>query len=111
LDSNLNKLSSGQKKKILIIQSLLHNANLIIMDEPTENLDPDTREIFYKIVSKLTNEGKTFFISTHNLDEIQQHINYVVIIVNGKIKRVASCKPNQNLHTIYNRFKPKILIE
>jgi ABC-2 type transport system ATP-binding protein len=71
LNINLNSMSSGQKKKIMIIQSLLHDPELIIMDEPTENLDPDTRDIFYRLVNKLKRKGKTIFISTHNLDEIQ----------------------------------------
>jgi ABC-2 type transport system ATP-binding protein len=71
LNINLNSMSSGQKKKIMIIQSLLHDPELIIMDEPTENLDPDTRDIFYRLVAKLKKRGKTIFISTHNLDEIE----------------------------------------
>jgi ABC-2 type transport system ATP-binding protein len=71
LHLNLNNMSSGQKKKIMIIQSLLHDPKLLIMDEPTENLDPDTRETFYKLIKKLIKLNKTVFISTHNLDEIQ----------------------------------------
>jgi ABC-2 type transport system ATP-binding protein len=71
LHIDLNRMSSGQKKKIMIIQSLLHDPQLLIMDEPTENLDPDTRDVFYRLVKKLKKEGKTIFISTHNLDEIQ----------------------------------------
>jgi ABC-2 type transport system ATP-binding protein len=71
LHINLNSMSSGQKKKIMIIQSLLHEPQLLIMDEPTENLDPDTRDIFYELVKKLKKTEKTIFISTHNLDEIQ----------------------------------------
>jgi ABC-2 type transport system ATP-binding protein len=71
LNINLSSMSSGQKKKIMIIQSLLHDPQLLIMDEPTENLDPDTRDIFYKLMQKLQKQGKTIFISTHNLDEIQ----------------------------------------
>jgi ABC-2 type transport system ATP-binding protein len=71
LNINLSSMSSGQKKKIMIIQSLLHDPQLLIMDEPTENLDPDTRDIFYRLVAKLKKQGKTIFISTHNLDEIE----------------------------------------
>jgi ABC-2 type transport system ATP-binding protein len=108
LHINLNSMSSGQKKKIMIIQSLLHEPDLLIMDEPTENLDPDTRDVFYKVVKKLQRQGKTLFISTHNLDEIQHHVNWVVIIVGGKIKKVMPCDNKTNLHKIYNFYKPKI---
>jgi ABC-2 type transport system ATP-binding protein len=86
LDINMQRLSSGQKKKILIAQALLHNPKLIILDEPTENLDPDTRDIFYKVIKKHSKEGASIFISTHNLDEIQNYANYVVILVKGQVK-------------------------
>jgi ABC-2 type transport system ATP-binding protein len=86
LDINMQRLSSGQKKKILISQALLHDPQLIIADEPTENLDPDTRDVFYKVVKKHSSNGATIFISTHNLDEIQNYANYIVILVKGQVK-------------------------
>lgn len=89
LQIKLSNLSSGQKKKIMIIQALLHNPNLIIMDEPTENLDPDTRETFYQLIKKMKKQNKTFFISTHNLDEIQNFADFIVIISRGQIKKVC----------------------
>jgi ABC-2 type transport system ATP-binding protein len=86
LDDRLDKMSSGQKKKIMIIQALVHDPDLIIMDEPTENLDPDTREIFYQLINKLKNQNKTIFISTHNLDEIEHYVDYIIILGSGEIK-------------------------
>jgi ABC-2 type transport system ATP-binding protein len=56
LNRNLNNLSSGEKKKIMITQALLHKPRLLIMDEPTENLDPDTRDIFYAILNKISKQ-------------------------------------------------------
>jgi ABC-2 type transport system ATP-binding protein len=111
MNVKLTSMSSGQRKKVLIIQALLHDADLLIMDEPTENLDPDTRAIFYRVIKKLNKEGKTIFISSHNLDEVQNHVNYAVIIVNGKIKRVKPLNHKSNLHSLYDRYKPKILME
>jgi ABC-2 type transport system ATP-binding protein len=110
LNINLSSMSSGQKKKIMIIQSLLHDPQLLIMDEPTENLDPDTRDIFYRLMNKLKKQGRTIFISTHNLDEIQNFADWIVIIINGKIKKVSDHVPSQDLHRIYNRYKPKIVV-
>jgi ABC-2 type transport system ATP-binding protein len=103
-------MSSGQKKKIMIMQSLLHEPNLLIMDEPTENLDPDTREIFYKVIKKLKKQNRTIFISTHNLDEVQNFADFIVIIVKGKIKKVCYHKQGIDLHHIYNRYKPKVSV-
>lgn len=111
LNIPLNRLSSGQRKKVLIMQSLIHNPDLIIMDEPTENLDPDTRDIFYKVVHKLVKQNKTIFISTHNLDEIKNYCDYVVIIVNGQIKYSGYHNQKRDLHAIYNKFKPKSIID
>jgi ABC-2 type transport system ATP-binding protein len=99
----LNKLSSGQKKKIMVIQSLLHDPEILIMDEPTENMDPDTREIFYKLIKQLNMNGKTIFISTHQLDEIKNFANYVVVIKNGNIKYCDSFNQNTNLNELYKK--------
>lgn len=103
LDKRLNKLSSGQKKKILIIQGLLHNPDLLIMDEPTENMDPDARMVFYQIIDQLKKEKKTIFISTHNLDEIQKHADYIIIIKNGEIQYSGIAK-GDNLYEIYKKY-------
>jgi ABC-2 type transport system ATP-binding protein len=81
------------------------------MDEPTENLDPDTRDIFYAILNKISKQWKsTIFVSTHNLDEIRNYINYLVIIVNGEIKEVKDYKKSEDIHKIYNKYKPKVKI-
>jgi ABC-2 type transport system ATP-binding protein len=89
LDANLKKLSSGQKKKIMIIQAFIHNPELFIMDEPTENLDPDTREIFYTEIQRLKVAGKTVVISTHNLDEISRYADYIIAIDGGIIRHIG----------------------
>jgi ABC-2 type transport system ATP-binding protein len=110
LHINLNGMSSGQKKKIMIIQALMHNPDLLIMDEPTENLDPDTRDTFYRILRKLKKQGKTIFISTHNLDEIQNYADYIVVLIHGRVQREFARTQHADLHRIYNRYKDKITI-
>jgi ABC-2 type transport system ATP-binding protein len=102
-EKRLNKLSSGQKKKILIIQALIHNPDLLIMDEPTENMDPDARMVFYQIIEQLKNEKKTIFISTHNLDEIQKYADYIIIIKDGIIQYTGSTQ-GQDLYKIYEQY-------
>lgn len=102
-EKRLNKLSSGQKKKILIIQALIHNPDLLIMDEPTENMDPDARMVFYQIINQLKQEKKTIFISTHNLDEIQKYADHVVIIRDGVIQYTGSHK-GEDLYKIYEQY-------
>jgi ABC-type multidrug transport system ATPase subunit len=58
----------------------------------------------------LKKRGKTIFISTHNLDEIENFTDWIVIIVGGKIKKVKPHQPKNDLHKIYNRYKPKISV-
>ncbi|MDR3163544.1 MAG: ABC transporter ATP-binding protein [Mycoplasmataceae bacterium] len=102
----MSNLSSGQKKIIMIIQALINNDNQIyIMDEPTEHLDPEARQIFYQIVAELNKQGKSFIISTHNLDEIKKFASYVVFIRNGKVIHQGQFSPNDDLYKIFNNDK------
>jgi ABC-2 type transport system ATP-binding protein len=103
IDRRLPKMSSGQKKKVLIIQALLHNPDLLIMDEPTENMDPDARLTFYEIIDTLKKQGKTMFISTHNLDEIQKYATNIVIIKAGEIKYTGKVNKD-DLFKIYEQY-------
>ena len=85
LKKNPNKLSSGQKQKLLLIKILIEEGDLIILDEPTANLDPKARIIFFKEIKKLHNDGKSIFVCSHNLDEIEDKATWVTILDKGKI--------------------------
>lgn len=80
-----NNFSSGQKKKILLAQALSNSPSLLIMDEPTANLDPRARIDFFNILKDLQKEGKSIFISSHILSELDIYANSVTILDNGKI--------------------------
>ncbi|MGX9339527.1 ABC transporter ATP-binding protein [Mycoplasma sp. 1890] len=78
--------SSGQKKKILLIQALLHKPELLILDEPAANLDPTARfELFSLLKDINENEKITILISSHVLAEIDKYVNSVTLIHNGNI--------------------------
>jgi ABC-2 type transport system ATP-binding protein len=109
LDQKINNLSSGEKKKILIIQALLHEPDLLIMDEPTENMDPDMRQRFYDVIKTLNKRGVTIFISTHQLDEIKHHINHAIFIKDGKIIFNDKVDSKSNLYKIYNRLNKSVI--
>ncbi|MDR2568017.1 MAG: ABC transporter ATP-binding protein [Mycoplasmataceae bacterium] len=85
LNSKLNKLSAGLKKLILIINVFVSERELIIMDEPTEFLDPIMRNNFFKVAAEYQKRGTTFFVSTHNLDEIEKYANHLTVIKDAKI--------------------------
>ena len=83
--SSPNSFSSGQKKKVLLAQALVSDPDLLIMDEPAANLDPKARNEFFKELKKLQKKGKTIFLSSHILTELDQYIDHVTILDNGKM--------------------------
>ncbi|VEU78286.1 ABC transporter ATP-binding protein [Mycoplasmopsis columbinasalis] len=80
-----SQMSSGQKKKIMLMQALLSNPDILIMDEPVANLDPTARNDFYQLIKKLNQAGKTIFISSHILLELEQYIDSYTILKDGKV--------------------------
>lgn len=80
-----NNFSSGQKKKILLAQALSNNPDILIMDEPTANLDPKARIDFFDVLGELQKQHKSIFISSHILSELDLYSNAVTILDNGKI--------------------------
>lgn len=80
-----NTFSSGQKKKVLLAQALVHNPKIIIMDEPAANLDPKARMEFFSHLKELQKEGKTIFISSHILAELDRFVDSLTILDGGKV--------------------------
>lgn len=81
----LNKLSGGQKRRIDIARALLHRPKILVLDEPTTGLDPQTRRILWNVVEGLRKkEGMTVFLTTHYMEEAAD-ADYVVILDSGKI--------------------------
>ena len=94
----LNKLSGGQKRRIDIARALIHNPELLILDEPTTGLDPQTRITVWGAIEKLRKEsGLTVFLTTHYMEEAAV-ADYVIILDSGK--KVAEGTPH-DLKTEY----------
>ena len=88
LSRNMAQLSMGNKKKVSIIQSLIHNPRLLILDEPTTGLDPLMQAKFFDLLKQENKKGLTIFFSSHILSEIQSLCKRVSIIKDGKIVKV-----------------------
>jgi ABC-2 type transport system ATP-binding protein len=82
--------STGNKRKIGIIQAFMARPRLVILDEPTSGLDPLNQQEFMKLVSETREEGRTVFLSTHFLSEAEQTSSRVGIIREGKMVKVGS---------------------
>lgn len=91
-----NNFSSGQKKKVLLAQALIGDPDLIIMDEPAANLDPIARNIFFGELKKLQKKGKSIFISSHILTELNNFVDSVTIIDGGKVAFTGKIKSLDN---------------
>lgn len=88
----IDELSLGNLKKVGIILSLMHDPEIIIMDEATSGLDPLMQEVFYEIIEEEKQKGKTIFFSSHILNEVKRICNKVAIINDGKIVKVNEIK-------------------
>ncbi|WP_342276895.1 ABC transporter ATP-binding protein [Spiroplasma endosymbiont of Nebria brevicollis] len=84
-NKKLNSFSSGMKNRIMIIQALIHNPDLIILDEPGANLDSESRKYFNDILETLKSEGKTILLTTHMINEIKDIVDSCTIMQLGKL--------------------------
>jgi len=85
LHKKIDDLSFGNKKKVGIVQGLLHEPKLIILDEPTGGLDPLMQQKFFELLQEENKKGSTILFSSHILSEVQRLCDRVAIIKEGKI--------------------------
>lgn len=103
LKRKIDDLSYGNKKKVGIVQGLLHQPDLIILDEPTGGLDPLMQQTFFNLLREENRRGATILFSSHILSEVQKLCGRVAIIKDGTI--IKTEKINSLLENSYKRFK------
>ena len=82
--------STGNKRKVGIVQAFMHRPRLLILDEPTSGLDPLNQQEFDRMVNEVRADGRTVFLSSHILTEVEQTCDRVAIIREGRLARVGS---------------------
>lgn len=92
LNRRIEDLSYGNKKKVGIVQGLLHSPKLIVLDEPTSGLDPLMQNKFFEIIKEENKKGATIFFSSHILAEVQELCHRVAIIKDGSIVKIEDIK-------------------
>ena len=92
LKKKIDDLSYGNKKKVGIIQGLLHEPKLIILDEPTGGLDPLMQQRFFDLLREENKKGVTILFSSHILNEVQKLCDRVAIIKDGKIIKIDTIR-------------------
>lgn len=105
IEKRIDSLSLGNKKKVGIIQALLHSPKLLILDEPTSGLDPLMQNRFFEVLTEENKKGTTIFFSSHVLGEVQRLCHKVAIIKEGKILRV------EEIEKLRSRTFKKVKVE
>ncbi len=99
LGRTVKQLSGGQRRRIDIARALLHRPHILILDEPTTGLDPQTRSLLWQVVARLRQEeGMTVFLTTHYMEEAAD-ADYVVILDSGKIAAEGTPLQLKNTYT------------
>lgn len=84
-DSNIEELSLGMKRRLIIARGLMNNPRVFILDEPTTGLDPQARHLIWQRLRQLKNEGVTLILTTHYMEEASQLCDRIALMDRGKI--------------------------
>jgi lipooligosaccharide transport system ATP-binding protein len=98
-------LSGGMKRRLTIARSLVNDPDLLLLDEPTTGLDPQARHVVWDRLFRLKQQGKTFVVTTHYMDEAEQLCDRLVVMDHGRI--VAEGSPWQ----LIQRYSTREVVE
>ncbi|MES2380729.1 MAG: ABC transporter ATP-binding protein [Bacteroidota bacterium] len=113
MNQRMDTFSKGMRQKVLIISGLLHNPDIIILDEPLSGLDANSVIIVKELISKLAKEGKTIFYCSHMMDVVEKVSDRIVLINNGKVvadgsfEELKQQQGNQSLEQIFSQLTYK----
>jgi len=90
--------SHGNKQKLGLVQAFMHKPRLLILDEPTSGLDPLNQQEFYRMVAEVRAEGRTVFLSSHILPEVEHTCDRVAIIRAGRLVKIDHVSSLKDIH-------------
>ena len=90
LDRRIRELSSGNRQKIGLIQAFMHEPELLILDEPITGLDPLVQQSFHALLAEVSAQGRTVFLSSHTLSEVERVTHRVAILREGRLVVIDS---------------------
>ncbi len=109
LDKKVGELSSGNRQKVGLIQAFMNRPELVIMDEPSTGLDPLVQQEFQNLMREVAAEGRTVFLSSHTLSEVQRAADRVGIIRKGKliaVEQISSLRSKAVRHVVLHLESP-----
>lgn len=92
LDEPVRRLSKGNKQKIGLVQAFMHRPDLLILDEPTDGLDPLLRQEVHALIREARAEGRTVFLSSHVIHEVEQVCDRIGLIKDGRLVLVEDVR-------------------
>jgi len=92
-DNPAHQLSAGEQQKLCLGRAILQKPNVILLDEPTANLDPNTTEQVERMICEFTNQGFEVIFSSHQLAQVQRIAQYIIFIDDGEIKEKGPLGP------------------
>ncbi|MGZ3887420.1 MAG: ABC transporter ATP-binding protein [Flavisolibacter sp.] len=113
VNQRMDSFSKGMKQKVLIASGLLHNPDIIILDEPLSGLDANSVIVIKELISKLARDGKTIFYCSHMMDVVEKVSDRIVlidkgnIIANGTFEELKQQQGNQSLEQIFAHLTGK----
>lgn len=99
------KLSGGMERRLNIACSMIHNPDILILDEPTADLDPIMRNNIWNLIEKINAKGTTIILSSHHLTELETLCNRISIIKDGKILETATPQELKRIYTKNEEIK------
>ena len=81
----MRNLSKGNRQKLGLVLAFMHQPDLLVLDEPTSGLDPLLQDEFQTLIRETVAEGRTVFLSSHELDEVQRLVDRIAIIKDGRL--------------------------
>lgn len=90
LARRIRDYSTGMKRKLALVQAFQHDPPLLILDEPTESLDPVMQEAVYALIAERSSRGRTVFLSSHVLSEVERVCGRVAVLREGRLALLAS---------------------
>jgi ABC-2 type transport system ATP-binding protein len=85
LSARIRSLSHGNRRKVALIQAFMHRPELLVLDEPTQGLDPLVQLEFHRLVQEVRSQGRTVFLSSHVMPEVERLCDRVAIIREGRL--------------------------
>lgn len=110
----IQNLSSGMQQKVQIIQAIIHNPELLVLDEPFRGLDPVNRQMVFDVLKEIQAQGRTILFSSHQIAEIEDFCDRVIMIAQGenraygKVMEIKSRYENRFLHLQFQGDLPDI---